>query len=85
MRIYFTYPSHMNNLSRSQELGQAHSWLTIEQRHALIAYQYSFFLEKYSHVSDIQILMDNWIMIATKMPSDWVKDRLAVAAEWSLF
>lgn len=71
--------------TRTEELIEAHPWLTQDQAYALIAYQLSHFMERHSHVSDVQGLLSNWVCIACNMDKDWVKDRLAVAAEWSLF
>ena len=70
--------------TRTEELLEAHPWLTEDQAYALIADRYSFFLERYKN-NDTQALLSNWVAIACKMDTAWVKDRLAVAAEWSLF
>lgn len=70
--------------SRVQQLTDAHPWLTSTQAHALLAFTYSKFLERYKG-TDTNQLMDNWMAINTKAPEELVRNQLAVAAEWSLF
>lgn len=67
--------------SRTQQLTDAHPWMTSDQAHSVVALKLSEFLERYPN-NDTQVLLDNFIAIAIASDEHWMRDRVAQAAEW---